>query len=616
MQLNARHRLADRIWQWRKITYAISTVVVAVAIVAVFLSISSPSTLVRVSTEPTFFEASRAFRSAQMFAATFPDRTAGFDGDAASAAWLSARLKELKIPSSTQTFTAQLGDRMATLHNVVVVLPGESKEAIMLSAQRDPTLARTNVLTPPTLTLGDAAGTAILLDLIQVFASRPHEKTLIFLSSDGGGYGGLGVDRFLRAGGGADVRAVMSIYGLGREDRHTLQAGIEGPDGTSPGWLFQLATATMADAGFALDHPGLATQVAEHALRLADGEESAGLAQGVPSIGITDAGPGRVTAASLATQGAAVERLLLSLDGGTEIPPDPGTAVVLGSGRYLTNGALDFLATLMLLPGTLMALTWLAVTRIRPDAWARYLRNLASFVLPLLAVLGLVWLASRVGLLPHYDLPAPPDDPPARIPDYLVSAAVAAAGLLLFLLSRHFLGYLRPRESLVMAETVKLSIGLIVLVVGLGLLASHSAFSILTAVTAAWAWPLVTCFAEPSRTDGGQWYRARTNRLLLFSGLVAPAALYVYLTVATSLSWRQGWWWLMTQTASGAYGVRGPVASVLITAGFLVLLGVKRLRLIPVETLESDDLAMVLPSPRVRKVKRREQPSDSPKIVG
>jgi hypothetical protein len=76
--------------------------------------------------------------------------------------------------------------------------------------------------------------------------------------------------------------------------------------------------------------------------------------------------------------------------------------------------------------------------------------------------------------------------------------------------------------------------------------------------------------------------------------LSAPALLYGYLASTTDLHVWNGWWFLLVQSVSGAYGVRGPVASVLITTGFLVLLGVRRLQLIPIETLgEHDELAMV-----------------------
>ena len=44
--------------------------------------------------------------------------------------------------------------------------------------------------------------------------------------------------------------------------------------------------------------------------------------------------------------------------------------------------------------------------------------------------------------------------------------------------------------------------------------------------------------------------------------------------------------------------MRGPAAIVFITAGFLVLLGVKRMRVVPIETLEVTDELSLLEPPR------------------
>jgi hypothetical protein len=350
----------------------------------------------------------------------------------------------------------------------------------------------------------------------------------------------------------------------------------------------------------------LADQIADHALRLDQGEQLAGLRHDRAALYLYDPGDGRVTNSALSTQGATLERLILSLDAGVEIPKGDDAALVLPSGRYLTTRAMDILSMVMLLPCAVMAATWLAITRVRPEAWLRYLRNMASFVLPMLAALGLAWLLAVLGWVPRFQHQAPRADASATTPDLAAAGLLVLAFLLFFFASRHFLGYLRPREPLVMAEMSKLSIGLLVLLAGMALLMSHSPFSLLTAVTAAWAWPLATCFAEP-RPYSMLWLpRVRSNALLLLCGLLAPVLLYAYLVMATPATWANGWWFLFVQTVSGAYGVRGPLASALLTTGFLILLGVKRLQLLPMETLEEeDDLSLVAPQPpRVRQVRR------------
>ncbi len=605
MQLTVRRRLADRIWQWRKLTYAVSAALVVATALAVFLSITAPAAVVQISTAPTFFEAGRAYRATQDLVRDYPERRMGSAAAEAAGVWYEQRLDDLQIPYRREAFEVMLGNNRVTLRNIAVTFPGESPEVILVVAPRA-TVSQSK-LRPG----ASASGTAILLDLIQVFAARPHEKTLVFLSTEDEGYAGLGISRYLETDPLAEnVRALLTFRGLGREQREELQAGVSGTDTSTPGWYVQLAGSVLQRSGLRLQLPRLTRQVADHALRLTQGDQVAGLRRGIPSLRLYDSGGGEATSAGLATHGAAMERIILSLDGGTEIPTDPGTALVLASGRYLTGRALAILGVIMLLPGSLMAVTWLAVTRVRPDAWLRYLRNLTSFVLPLAATGGATWLVARAGVVPLYPFQAPPYAPPATSPDWVVAGLLAVLGLVFFFLSRHSLGYLRPREPLVMAETVKLSLGLAVLVAGLALLASHSPFSVLTGVTAAWAWPLATCFAEPRRAVVEWWPRPRTNLPLLLTGLSAPVLLYAYLVTTADIGFWNGWWFLLVQTVSGAYGLRGPAASVLITTGFLILLGVKRLHLIPIETLEEhDDLTMVeRPPHRVRKVKKVRRP--------
>ena len=56
----------------------------------------------------------------------------------------------------------------------------------------------------------------------------------------------------------------------------------------------------------------------------------------------------------------------MSLDAQAEMPSDPGTALVLNSGRYLTSRAVTLLAMLMLLPTIAALLIWLFSSRISP----------------------------------------------------------------------------------------------------------------------------------------------------------------------------------------------------------------------------------------------------------
>ena len=68
-------------------------------------------------------------------------------------------------------------------------------------------------------------------------------------------------------------------------------------------------------------------------------------------------------------------------------------------------------------------------------------------------------------------------------------------------------------------------------------------------------------------------------------------------------------WFLLVQTMSGAYGMAGPVGFTLLISGFALLLGVKRMRVAPIESLEvRDEMSMLeLPTPRSRRRKDRDR---------
>lgn len=607
MPLTIRRRLVDRIRQWRKTAYALCAGLVVLAGAAVFLSVSSPASSVELASGPTFFDSNRAFRAADRMYQLYPDRTLGSTDSKDVVNWFVEGLPDPDM-AVVDVYQAPMGDREVTLRNVAVILQGTTREAIVVSAPRD---IPADVKIEP---LAFTSSTAVLLELVQVFYARPHQKTLVFLSTEDSGTGGIGIDRFLANNDLAlNVSTILSLHGLGRERTTSLTAGVTAPQGTTPGWYVQLVGRVLAEVGLDLKVPGLMSQAADRALSLSRGDQVAGLNRGIASLRLYDDGEGRPTAAGLATQGAAVERLILSLDTGTEVPADPGTALLLSSGRYLTRQAVTFLAILMLLPTLAAFLIWLVASRMKVGAGLRHLRNLLSFALPVAIVFLLMYVLARAGLIPFYRFQVPTEDGPSTQPRLAATLILVLVGLMVFIVSRRFLGYFRPREGRATTEMARLSAGFFSLFIGLLLMVSRSPFLILPCISAAWAWPLATCFAEPVYT-GALWrHRLTTNAPLLLLGLVAPVALYAYVAVGYGVGWWRTWWFLMVQTVSGAYGALGPLSVVFIAAGMAVLLGVKRMRVVPIETLEvTDELSML--EPPVPRARRRPRPPSRPPL--
>ena len=178
------------------------------------------------------------------------------------------------------------------------------------------------------------------------------------------------------------MSAIISFHSLGKvttgtEHAHPLSVGITAARNTTPGWLLQLVGDVFAKSNVDLVVPGLWRQAADRAMALAQGDQVAGLTRGIPSLRLYDDEPGNPSVEGLAFHGPALERLVLSLDGGAELPGDPGTALLLNSGRYLTNGSVALLAVLCLLPTLAALVIWLIAARISLLVIFRHLRDLA-----------------------------------------------------------------------------------------------------------------------------------------------------------------------------------------------------------------------------------------------
>lgn len=607
MPLTIRRRLVDRVRQWRKIAYAVSAAFVLLAAGVVFLSISAPSSTTEIATGPTFFDPGRSFRSAEDMHQYYPERALGSADAKGVVNWLLEKLPNPEV-AQVDTFVVRLGDKDVTLRNVAVVLEGTSREAILVAAPRD---------TPPVVKvepLSYATGTAILLELIQVFTARPHEKTLVFLSTEDGSTGGLGIDRFLETSEVADnVSVILSLQGLGKERSESLAAGVTGAQNTTPGWYLELVTNLFGQVGLDLNVPSLLSQAADHALALSKGDQVAGLSRGIPALRLYDDGPGNPTAEGLATQGAVIERLLLSLDTGTQIPSNPGTALLLKSGRYFTERAVTLLAVLMLLPSFAALLIWLFSSRMTWHTVLYHLRNLLSFCLPLLVILGAAYIFGRTGLIPMYRFQVPTSPGASTQPRLAPTLILFLLWLATFIVSRRFLGYFRPREGRATAEMARLFTGNLSLLLALVLAVTHSPFLVLPGLAAAWVWPLATCFAEPVY-GGALWrHRLTTNAPVLLFGLSMPLLLYGYLAESTGIGWLRSWWFLTVQTVSGSFGISGPLAAVFFLSALAELAGVKRMRVVPIETLEAPDEFSLL-EPPVPRSRRRPRTATRPPL--
>ncbi len=146
---------------------------------------------------PPDFDGAAATQAAQDFADQFPNRTPGSETASEAAAWISERLSQYGLQTETDRFHAKIPGRGSVqLENVLAVRQGRSSDVIVVLAHRDNSGEGKGAN-------DNASGTAALLELARIYAApqtppRPPQPshTILFLSTDGGAFGGLGAARF------------------------------------------------------------------------------------------------------------------------------------------------------------------------------------------------------------------------------------------------------------------------------------------------------------------------------------------------------------------------------------------------------------------------------------
>src|SRR5262245_50015433 len=179
--------------------YRASFLIVLLPLVLLAATVTKPVAL-QAPILPPAFDATVAAGLASELATEYPDRSPGSAGALAAAAWFRQKMAVFDLPTRTVSWRETVpGLGRPLLLNVAAVVKGQSSDVIVVMAHRDDT--------------GDgpgandnASGTAALLELARTYA-RPQAETqtavqpthtLMFLSSDGGAFGGLGALRYAR----------------------------------------------------------------------------------------------------------------------------------------------------------------------------------------------------------------------------------------------------------------------------------------------------------------------------------------------------------------------------------------------------------------------------------
>jgi len=465
-------------------------------------------------------------------------------GSLGAADWFRDQIRPYGLPVTTERFSAVIPGRgRVQMQNLVAEAVGKSPRTIVVMAHRD------NDGTGQGAN-DNASGTAMLIQLARAYGTPPGlpagalqpNHTLLFVSTDGGAFGGLGAAWFaahspLRH----DVGAVINLDSVGGPGRIRLELGGDTPRTPSGTLVETAATRIAAQIGRRPARPSLLRQLVDLGFPFSLYEQAPFITDGVGAVTLTTAGDNRpdpvgdtVTGLrlnKLNQVGRSAQDLLGTLDEGLEFAQGTSSFAYLGS-RLIRGWAIELVLIACLLPFLAAAVDLFARCRRRRISLAPALRGLRSRLGFWAWAVGLFELFRILGVWPGGAArPVAPrssaaTDWPARM--LIVLALLAVAG---WLVTRERLLPRRaatPEEELAGHTAALLALGALSL-----LFVATNPFALLFLLPSlhAWLWlPQLQRTAAPVRLG------------VLALGLAGPALLIGEFAGRYGLGWDAPWY--------------------------------------------------------------------------
>jgi hypothetical protein len=521
---------------------------------------------------PTAFDAPSATALAGELARFNADRVPGSSGAAGAADWFRRQLAPYGFPTRSDRFRARIPGRgEVELENLTVVARGRSTRSIVLMAHRDNTGAGPGAN-------DNASGTAALIALARSYATPSGAAAgglvhrLVFLSTDGGAYGGLGADHFARNWPERDeIVAVINLDSIAGTATPRLVLTGDTPRLPNDQLVRTAASELQDETGRGPPRDGMATQLLDLAFPFSLYEQAPFVARGIPALTITTAGdrppdpivdtPAALDDAAnrtrLAQIGRAAQSLIGSLDQAGDLPPGPSSYLYLGD-RFVRGWAVVLVLVTALVPFLAAAVDLFARCRRRHIALAPALRSYRSRLAFWFFVGFTFWLLGRFGAWPDGAArpPALETDAAERWPALGLTALVAAAGL----------AWVQTRARLVPRRTVtsdeKLAghtAALLVLGVIALLVVATNAYALIFVLPSLHAWLWL-----PQVRDRPLWTRAA----VLAAGFAGPLLLLSSFATRYGLGLDAPWY--LAELASLGYV---PVPAMLLCLAWLAVSG-------------------------------------------
>jgi len=471
---------------------------------------------------PAAFDPTAAAATATQFALGYPSRVPGTAGATGAARWFAAQLAPYGFHVHTEQFTATVPGRgRLRLENLVASKAGLSQKAIVVMAHRDDTGSGPGAN-------DNASGTAALIELARAYAPTgggarlKPPYSLVFLSTDGSVYGGLGAAEFAaHSPERQNVIAVVNLDTVAGAARPRLELTGDTSRSPSANLVETMRAQLAAQTGAEPTRVSTLRQLVDLGFPFSQYEQAPFISRGIPTVTITTgpdrpaAGfgdtPERLDTTRLGQIGRATQSALDAMEQGLALSSGPSSYVYLGS-RIVRGWAIEVVLVAALLPFLAATVDLFARCRRRRIRVAPALRSYRSRLGFWIWCGGLFGLFGVLGIWPH-GAPRPPAltgvDWPAG--GLIALGALAAIGWLVArdrLLPRR---RIRPEEELAGHAAVLLSLGVVALLV---VATNPFALVFLLPSLHAWLW-------LPQVRGRPVWTRAA----VLLAGFAGPALL-------------------------------------------------------------------------------------------
>jgi Peptidase family M28 len=391
--------------------YRAAWIAVAVPLLVAAFSVGKPVALQQPRLPPSF-DRTTAVQFARVLAGRAPDRSPGTLDAREAADYVASQLRSYRFTVERQPFTADVPGRgRERFENIVAVAPARPQDTAARSNQTIVVIAHRDNLGGSPGANDNASGTAALLELARNIGTASVAHTIVFVSTDGGAYGGLGAEHFARFSPYADrTIAVINLDAIAGHGSPRVEfAGDTSRSPASP--LIASAEASiLGQTERAPERPGAGAQLIDLAFPFTLYEQGPFIARGTPAVTITTAGvrPDPSVNDTIATLdpvtldelGRSAQALLGSLDAAAEVARGTESYIYVGS-RLVRGWTVQFLLLAALIPFLAATVDLFARCRRRHIALAPALRSFASR-LGVWAWAGLVFsFFAFAGLLPN-----------------------------------------------------------------------------------------------------------------------------------------------------------------------------------------------------------------------